>query len=143
MATTSLAAILAAWATRLEAAPLSLVRSAVAFTHDQQPNATLDDSYYLTDDGNVSRTSMTNSLEVRIDRVTVWMTKPLNFAGDQQLLVMETLIDDIYRQLLALALTAGYNVEADTRRVTHPPNTELLVANATFRVDYDFSSAVS
>lgn len=143
MAATDLAAILTAWAALLEASPLSLIPTEAAFTHDQQPNATVGNSYYLVDDGNVDRKSVTNSAEVRVDRVTVWIAKPLNFAGPAQLRTMETLIDAIYRQLLVLALAAGYNVEADTRRVTHPPNTELLIASASFRVDFDFSTAVS
>lgn len=143
MAATDLAAILAAWATLLEAAPLSLVPTAAAFTHDLQPNATVPDSYYLTDDGAVDRKSVTHDAEVRVDRLTVWIAKALNFSGPTQLQAMETLLDDVYRRLNVLARAAGYNVEADTRRVTHPPNTELLIASATFRVDYDFNAAVS
>jgi hypothetical protein len=143
MAATTLSAILAAWATVLEAAPLALRPTAAAFTHDVQPNAALDESYYLVDDGAVSRASVTNGMEVRVDRVTLWMAKPLNFAGPTQLQALEDLLDDIYRTLIPVARAAGYNVEADTRRVTHPPNTEHLIASATFRVDYDFSTAAS
>lgn len=142
MATTDLASILAAWTALVEAAPLALVPTTAAFTHDQQPNATVANSYYFEDGGNVERKSVTNSVEVRVDRVTCWIAKPLNFAGAATLQAMETLIDDLYRQLLVLALTAGYNVTADTRRITVGKDSEVLIASAAFLVDFDFSSAV-
>lgn len=143
MAATTLAAILAAWATALEASPLSLLKAVGPFTHDNQPNGSIANSYYLTDGGKVSRTSVTNHVEVRVDRLQVWIAKPLNFDPDGQLQAMETLGDDVYRNLLVLARAAGYNVEADTRRITRPANSELIIANFDFLVDYDFSSAVS
>lgn len=142
MAATTLSAILAAWRTLVESAPLSLRPTNAAFTHDVQPNAALDESYYLVDDGAVSRASVTADVEVRVDRLTIWIAKPVNFAGPDQLQAMEDVIDDLYRQLVVLARAAGYNVEADTRRVTRPPNTEHLIASASFRVDYDFDAAV-
>src|SRR4051812_10903133 len=103
MAATDLAAILAAWATLFEAATLALTPTIAAFTHDLQPNATVPNSYYLTDDGNVQRQSITHDVEARVDRITVWIAKPLNFTGPTQLQAMETLIDDIYRRLVVLA----------------------------------------
>jgi hypothetical protein len=86
---------------------------------------------------------VTNAVEVRVDRVQVWIAKPLNFVPAAQLQAMETLGDDVYRNLLVRARANGYNVEADTRRVTHPPNTELLIGSFDFLIDFDFSSAVS
>jgi hypothetical protein len=142
MAATDLATILASWATTVEAAPLSLVPTVAPFTHDQQPGGMVANSYYFEDGGNVERTSVTNNAEVRRDRVTVWIAKPVNFAGPVTLRTMQTLIDDLYRNLLVLARANGYNVDADTRRVTHPPTGELLIASASFTVDFDFSSAV-
>lgn len=143
MAVTTLAAILAAWGTTLEASPLSLVPASGPFTHDNQPNATLANSYYVTDGGKVSRTSLTNDVEARIDRLQVWIAKPLNFDPDGQLQAMETLLDNVYRYLLPVARAAGYNIEADTRRVSRPANSELIIANQDLLVDYDFSSATS
>lgn len=143
MAATDLATILASWATVVEAAPLSLIPTTAAFTHEQQPGGMVANSYYFDDGGNVSRASMTNSAEVRVDRITAWIAKPLNFDGPSTLQTLETLIDDLYRSLLVQARADGYNVEADTRRVTRPATSELLIASASFTVDYDFSSAVS
>jgi hypothetical protein len=143
MATTDLATILAAWATLVEASPLSLTPTVAAFTHDQQPGGMVANSYYFDDGGNVQRASITNDQEVRIDRVTVWIAKPLNFAGPAALQAMQTLIDDLYRHLVVEARDNGYNVEADTRRVTRPATSELLIASASFTVDYDFNAAVS
>lgn len=141
MAPTTLAAILAAWGTVVEASPVSLVPTVAAFTHDLQPAGMVANSYYFEDGGNVSRSSVTNQAEVRVDRVTVWIAKPLNFAGPATLQAMQTLIDTVYKQLLVLAVSAGYNVIADTRRVTVPKDGEVLIASAAFTVDFDFSTA--
>jgi hypothetical protein len=145
MAATTLAAILAAWDLVLQAAPLSLVPAIGPFTHDQQPNATIADSYYVTDGGTITRTSATNDVEVRVDRLQVWIAKPLTFgagAAAAQLQAMADLGDDLYRYLVVAARTAGYNVEADTRRISAAKDSELLIANFDFRVDYDFDAAV-
>lgn len=140
MAATDLATILAAWAGVVEAAPVSLVPTVAAFTHDLQPGGMVGNSYYFEDGGNISRASVTNGAEVRVDRITVWIAKPLNFAGPATLQAMQTLIDTVYRQLLVLALASGYNVIADTRRVTAAKDSELLIASAAFTVDFDFST---
>jgi hypothetical protein len=140
VAPTTLSAILAAWKTLVEASPVSLIPTVAPFTHDQQPSGMVASSYYFEDGGNVSRASVTNNAEVRVDRVTLWLAMPVNFAADTTLQAMETLIDTIYKQLLGLALTAGYNVAADTRRVTHPKDGELLIGSASFTVDFDFST---
>lgn len=142
MAATDLATIMAAWATLVEAAPLSLIHTIAPFTHDQQPAGMVANSYYVEDGGNISRSSVTNDGEVRVDRIILWIAKPLNFAGPTTLQAMETLIDAVYKQLLVLARTAGYNVIADTRRITTPKENELLIASAAFTVDFDFSTAV-
>ena len=141
MATTDLAAILTAWPATLEASPLSLVPTAVTFTHDLQPAGMVARSYYLTDDGQISRSSATNDVEVRIDRVTLWVAYPRDFAGAAALTALSDLLDDVYRTLLPIARTAGYNLDPDTRRIT--PKDDVLIASQAFRVDYDFSSAAA
>jgi secreted Zn-dependent insulinase-like peptidase len=143
MAATTLAAILASWKTVVEDDAVALVPTVAPFTHDQQPNGMVANSYYLEDGGNVQRSSMTNNAEVRIDRVTFWIAYPVNFDGDTALQALETLVDTIYRALLVQARTDGYNVEADTRRITRPAGLELLVASQAFTVDFDFSTAAT
>jgi hypothetical protein len=143
MAATTLAAILASWKTVVEDDAVALVPTIAPFTHDQQPNGMVANSYYLEDGGNVQRSSMTNNAEVRIDRVTFWIAYPVNFDGDTALQALETLVDTIYRALLVQARTDGYNVEADTRRITRPAGLELLVASQAFTVDFDFSTAAT
>jgi hypothetical protein len=143
MAATTLAAILASWKTVVEDDAVALVPTVAPFTHDQQPAGMVANSYYLEDGGNVQRSSMTNNAEVRIDRVTFWIAYPVNFDGDTALQALETLVDTIYRALLVQARTDGYNVEADTRRITRPAGFELLVASQAFTVDFDFSTAAT
>src|SRR5262245_47665911 len=110
MAATDLATILAAWATVVEDDAIALRPTVAAFTHDQQPAGTVANSYYFDDGGNVARTSMTHDAEARVDRITTWIAKPLNFDGPGTLQAMHTLIDTIYRYLLVEARTHGYNV---------------------------------
>lgn len=142
MATTDLKSIIDAWQTLLEAAPLSLKPTQVPFTHDRQPNAMVPDSYYIDDGGIVNRRSVTNDVEVRVDRLRIWVAKPLAFVGQAQFEAMEQLADTIYRYLLVNARANGWNVDADSRRVTRPAAAELIIGEFGFRVDYDFSSAL-
>lgn len=140
MAVTDLKSIIDAWQLVLEASPVSLVRAQQAFSHDRQPNANIQDTYWIDDGGAVNRRSVTNHQEVRVDRLVVMVAKPISFVGLDQFEAMEQLGDTIYRQLSADGRTNGWNVEADTRRITHPPKTELIVASFGFRVDYDFDA---
>jgi hypothetical protein len=143
MPATDLKSIIDAWQLVLEAPPVSLVMASQAFSHDRQPNANMQDTYWIDDGGPVSRRSCTNFQEVRIDRLIVMVAKPVSFAGQAQFETMEQLGDTIYRQLCADGRTNGWNVEAANRRITNPPDTELIIASFGFTVDYDFSSAVA
>jgi hypothetical protein len=141
MATTDLASIIAAWRLVLEQPPVSLARAQQAFSHDRQPNSLIQDSYWIGDAGAISRASVGNEQEVRIDRLEVWVAKPVSFAGVAQFEALEQLGDQIYRYLSADGRTQGWNVEADTRRITQPKGTELLIASFAFRTDYDFDAS--
>lgn len=142
MADTDLASIVTVFEATCEADPSSLRKSTIPFTHDRQPNGTIQDSYWIEDGGPVSRSSVTNAGEVRIDRLVVWIARPLAFAGRAQVAALEQLGDTIYRALVAAGTANGWNVEADSRRITMPKNTDLVIASFGFRVDYDFSAAV-
>lgn len=141
MATTDLARIIAAWRLVLEQDPLALQPAQQAFSHDRQPNAMMQDTYWIGDAGTVSRFSCGNDQEVRIDRLEVWVARPVSFAGQAQFEVLEQLGDQIYRYLSSDGRIRGWNVEADSRRITNPQGTELLIASFGFRADYDFDSS--
>lgn len=141
MATTDLTSILAAWREVLEATPLSLGRAAQPFTFDRIPNAALQNAYYIEPAGQVGRRSQTNDVETRVDRLIVWVAKPLAFAANDQLAAMVTLMDEIYRYLSADGRTNGWNVEQDGHQVQQPKKTELLIGRFSFTVDYDFDAS--
>lgn len=142
MPATDLKTIIDAFQSVLEAAPLSLKPTQVPFTHDRQPNTMVADSYYIDDGGTVNRQSVTNDVEVRVDRLRIWVAKPLAFAGQAQFEAMEQLADTIYRYLLVNARANGWNVDADARRVTRPAAAEVIIGEFGFRVDYDFNSSL-
>lgn len=142
MAATTLAAILDRFQAVLAAAPLSLKQSLEAFSHDRQPNANIQDTFWVEDGGQASRRSTTNHSEARIDVLRVYVAKPKAFAGLTQMEALVTLGDTMYRHLLVDALTQGWNVEMAAHKTSSPANTDLVIGSYDFRVDYDFSSAV-
>lgn len=143
MATTDLKSILDRFQVVLAATPLSLSQSQQAFSHDRQPNGLVQNVFWIEDGGKVSGRSVTNYAEVRIDRLRVFVSKPLAFAGLAQMEAMVQLGDTMYRELVEDGLTQGWNIELDGHRVTQPKNTELLIGSFDFRVDYDFSVATT
>ena len=143
MATTDLTTIVGAWEDVLEAAPLSLKPCTEAFSHDRQPNANLQDTYYIEDGGIVNRRSVTSQTEARIDRLRIYLAKPKAFAGNTQKKAMLTLFDTIYRYLAADGRTNGWNVELLGHRVSSPAKSDLIIGSLDLSVDYDYSVATS
>ncbi len=141
MPATTLTAIIGHVQTTLEAAPVSLTRSQLPFSHDRQPNAVVDNVYWVEDGGQVSRQSGTNHFEVRIDRLVVYVAARAAFAGTTPFTTMSTLLDTIYKQLVEMARANGYNVEADgTRKITQKSGSEILIGSVGLSVDYDFDA---
>lgn len=143
MSTTDLASIVAAWDLVLTGAVVGLAPSQLAFSHDRQPNAQLQNTYWLEDGGIVNRRSTTNDMEVRIDRLRLYIAKPMAFAGRSQQVAMLALFDTIYRELAADGRANGWNVELLGHRVTSPAKSEIVVGSLDLSVDYDFSVAAS
>lgn len=142
MATTDLKSIVDAWQVVLAASPFSLKAAPEPFSFDRVPNSLIGGSYYIADGGQISRTSQTNYVEARIDRLEVWISKPLNFAGVAQFEALLQLSDTLYRYLSADGRTNGWNVEQDGHDVRQVKGADLIVGRFSFKVDYDFSSAV-
>lgn len=141
MATTTLDAIVEAIEAVLQAPPLNLAAAQQAFSHDRQPASLVANSYWIEDGGQTRRTSMTADQEVRIDRVRLFVAKPIAFAGRSQMRAMIALGDAIYRALSADGRTNGWNVEQLNHRVTTPAKSELLIGSFDFTVDYDFDAS--
>jgi hypothetical protein len=144
MAATTIKAILDRFQAVLAAAPLSLVQAQQAFSHDRQPNAQIQDTFWIENGGLVNARSASNKQEVRVHRLTVYVAKPASFAGLAQMEAMLELGDTMYRYLIADGLTQGWNVSTGGgERVTNPKKTELVIASYPFLVDFDFSVSIS
>lgn len=144
MAETTLTAILTRFSAVLEAAPLSLVPTADAFSHDRQPTGLADNTYFVDDGGLVSSRPVGNYKAVRIDKLTVLVALKINRDGHARKKVMETTLLTIERYIKADGPANGYHAEfAGGRRVTHPRGSELLIGSIAFTVDYDVNEATS
>lgn len=144
MADTDLATIMARTRAVLEAAPLSLVATAEAFSHARQPTTLVDNTYYLDDSGNVSSQSVGNYKAVRIDRLTVFVALRINNAPHTRKETLESTLLSIERYLKADGPAHSYHVElAGGRRITQPKGSEIFVGSVAFTVDFDVNESTS
>src|SRR3990167_4112800 len=143
MATTTLKAIIDRFQAICEGATLDLQATQVPFSHDREPNATLDSAYYLHDGGLSESKPGTNDLEFRLDTLTLWLTRRLAFAGQTQAETLETTMTTLERLILADGPANNYHAHVTGRAgPARAGESERLVAGLTFAVDYDFSTAV-
>jgi hypothetical protein len=139
MAALVLSDILARFRTVLEASPVSLVETRDAFSHERQPNAVLDNSYYIEDGGVVSSQSTSNYSAVRQDRLTVFIAKKLAFDGATALDTLEDTLVSVERAVIADGPNQGYAVVGTpTRRTTRPAGSDFCVGSLGLIVDYDY-----
>ncbi len=143
MAATTLKAIVDRFQAVLEASPLSLKATRDAFSHDRQPNALLDGTYYIQDDGVAESRPVSNHADVRIDRLTVFLARKLAFDGQTQKETIETTLNTIERYLIADGPANSYHAFIGGRRVTRPAGTDIAIGSITVHVDYDFSTSTS
>ena len=123
--------------TVLEATPLFLKESRDAFSHDRQPNTVLTDAYYLEDAGLSQQRQITNYDAVRIDNITVWVTRKLAFDGSAAMNTLEDTLNTIDQKIIADGVAQGYNPNLDGRRMTRPEGKDYCVGSISFAVDYD------
>lgn len=144
MADTDLATIMARFRAVLEAAPLALVATAVAFSHDWQPTTLVSNTYFLEDAGLQSSRPVGNYKAVRIDRVRVFVALKVNATPHTQKEALETTLLTIERYIKADGPAHFYHAEiVGGRQVTNKKGSELLVGSVTLSVDYDVNEATS
>jgi len=144
MADTDLATILGRARAVLEAAPLSLVATAEAFSHARQPTTFVDNTYYLEDGGLVSTHPTGNYKAARIDRFNVYVALRINAAPHTRKETLESTLLTIERYLKADGPAHSYHLEiAGGRRITQPKGSEIFVGSVAFTVDYDVNEATS
>lgn len=143
MATTTLATIVDRVRTVLEASPFSLIPCRDQFSHDRQPNSVVDSSYWIEDTGLGSTASLTNQIQARRDRVTVYVARKLKFAPVAELDTLQDTLLDIERYIKADGPDQSYHVDLLGRRVSRPAETDLAIGSVTLEVDYDLSEAVA
>lgn len=120
---------------------MNLNPSQVPFSHDREPNATLDSAYYIEDGGLGESTPATSHVEFRQDTLTVWLTRRLAFAGQTQAETLHATMNSLERLILADGPAQSYHAFVTGRAGPAPVGkSERLVAGLTFTVDYDFST---
>ncbi len=139
MATTTLKDIIDRFQTVIEAAPVSLKQTDQPFGFDLQPNAALDDRYWIQDGGMLESRSMTNNAEVRMDSLTVWIATKIKFAGQTAQETMETALAVIERAIVADGPANSYAATKTERAIERIDDTDVLVGLIAFTVDYDFT----
>ena len=126
----------------LEGEPLLLKATKEPFSHDRSPNTVLDSAYRLEDGGmSVSRPVGANQF-VRVDRLTVFLAKKLNFAAQVSVETLETSLNTIERYILDDDADNNYHASVEGRRITRVPDSDVAVASLVFLVDYDYSGSV-
>lgn len=143
MAATTLKAIMDRFQVVLEDDPLNLKATREPFSHDLAPNTIVDTAYRLEDGGLVSSRPVGNTQYVRVDRLIVYLTKKLNFAGQASVETLEQTLNTIERYILADDSANSYHASVEQRRITRIPETDVAVASLTFLVDYDFNAKTS
>lgn len=139
MATTTLKAIIDRFQVVCEASPLSLIKTVEPFSFDQQPNATIDDRYWIEDGGLTESEPVTSNAEVRMDTLIVWMASRLKFAGQTTQETMETTLVTLERYILDDGAANSYQATLTGREVQKVDDVDVLMASATFVVDYDYT----
>ena len=123
---------------------MTLQPTRVPFSHDREPNATLDAAYYLEDAGLGDTREGTNAIQFRMDTVTVWLTRRVAFDGQTQAETLQTTMNTLERLLLADGPSNSYHATVTGRAgPKQAGESDRLVAGLTFTLDYDFSTAVS
>lgn len=142
MAVTTLKAIMDRFQVVLEGSPLFLTPTKEPFSHERSPNAVLDTAYRIEDGGLVSSRPVGGSQFVRVDRLTVYLAKKLNFAAQTSVETLETTLNTIERYILADDANNSYHASVQDRRITRLPESDVAVASLAFLVDYDYSGSV-
>ena len=144
MATTTLKAIIDRFQAICEGTTLLLQPSQSPFSHEREPNATVESAYYLADGGLSESQSGTNDIEFRIDSLTVWLARRMAANGQTQIETLETTLNTLERLILADGPANSYHAKVvDRVGPRRAGESAVLVAGLTFAVDYDFSTAVS
>lgn len=141
MSATTMSAILARFATVLEAAPLSLVTSSTPFDVKDVPNDLVNTTYRLLSGGLIRDDDQSNYSTARVERVTVTVMQRMDFDAYQAQQDLSDLLDDIELAIIAEGNTVpllGIRLEKGSRKVVRPKDSDIVEATLGFMVDYDF-----
>lgn len=143
MADTTLTAIMQRFQVVLEGHPLYLSQSRDAFSHDTVPNNLLDSSYHVRDGGIADQRPMGNYKAARIDRLVVHLARKVSFEAQDASESLQTLLNTVERYIKADGPNNDYRAELDAREVARVDETDIVIAQLTFSVDYDYNEATS
>ncbi len=146
MANQTITGILERFQAVLEEAPLNLKPTRHPFSHENEANLNISDTYRVIAGGNVHTHEMGNGQQTRIDRVIVTLERPLDFDGYGAQTGLEDLLDTVEAYIYADGTDNGYypTLEKGSRKVTKPKkDSDVCEASLAFLCDYDFSIETS
>ncbi len=141
MAATTTKAIIDRFQAVCEATPLSLSKTVQPLSFDTQPAPTVDDRYWIEDEGLSSSETVTNNAEVRVDRLTVWLALRHETDGQTQIETLEETMNTVERRILADGPANSYTATIEQREIQRQDGVEVVLARLAFLVDYDYSTA--
>jgi hypothetical protein len=139
---TTLQAIVDRFQAVCEGTGVSLTATEQPFSFDTQPNAALRDRYWVEDRGVDSVEELTSNLEVRRDRLAIWIARPLTPDGQVDVESMQTTALTIQRRLIADGPNNNYYPRFTAREISKVDDTDVAIMAIEFLVDYDVSVAV-
>lgn len=143
MAETTLAAVIAHVRAVLEDPDLAFVPTRDQFTHDRQPNTVLDHAYWLEDGGISSSRPLTNYAVARLDRITVYVAKKMNFSPVNSYDALQDTLVAIERAVKADGPDHSYYAEVVARRITKAAALDVAIGSLTFALDFDMVESVA
>ena len=139
MASTTLKAIIDRFQAVLEGGDVNLKKTTDEFTFDREPNLMVDDVYRIEDLGLIESTSITNSVDVRVDELGIWVARKGQFDTQAVRETLETDLVTIERKIVADGPSNDYHATITSREIQRPDESDVLTARLGVAVDYDFS----
>lgn len=113
------------------------------FTFEREPNATVDDRFWIEDVGLIDSAPLTGLKEARIDGLRVWLAKRLSTDSYTVQNNLETNMRSIERRIIADGPDQNYHAVMVGRSVqTSEWSAEVMVGSMTWHMDYDFDQNV-
>ena len=139
MAATTLKAIIDRFQAVLEGADLNLKKATEEFSFDLQPNLRINNVYRIEDGGLGETATISNSTDVRMDLLNVWLARKATTDSQKERETLETTINTVERKIIADGPSNNYHATLDSREIERLDEGDVLIARVGILVDYDYS----